>query len=242
MNSSNNKSGKQSHVPLIISGIILAGLAVGYFAIPAVNSFFKEAYNTLTSGNEDKISTWVNHLGFWGPLFIILFMTLQMFLIVIPSPLLIVVSVLAYGPWWGTFISVVAVALASTVGYFIGKYLGITVIDRLIGHRKEQKIEFYVSRYGVWAVIITRLAPVLSNDAISFVGGILRMNYLKFIGATMAGIIPLTVLIAYFGENNQRLKNGLIWTSVVSLLFLIIYIIYDRKKNPAGKTESGQKT
>ncbi len=242
VNTSENNQGKQSKLPLIISGIILAGLVISFFAIPAVNSFFKEAFNTLTSGNEDKISKWVHKLGFWGPFFIILSMTLQMFLIVIPSPLLIVVSVLAYGPYWGSVISIAAVALASTVGYFIGKYLGMAVIDRLIGHKKEQKIEFYVSRYGFWAVIITRLAPVLSNDAISFVGGILRMNYWKFMGATLTGIIPLTVLIAYFGENNQRLKSGLIWTSAISLVFFIAYVIYDRKKNPVGKENSGQKT
>ncbi len=234
MTDNNQKApAKQSKWPLIISGLIIAGVLASYFLLPGVKHFFTEAYNTLTSENEQKISNWVGQLGFWGPFFIIVAMSVQMFLIVVPSPLLIVVSVLAYGPYWGSLISVAAVALASTIGYFIGRYLGIAVIDRLIGHKKEQQIEFYVERYGFWAVVITRLAPVLSNDAISFVGGILGMNYWKFIGATLGGIIPLTVLIAYFGENNHRLKVGLIVVSAVSLVFLIVYIIYDRRKNPA---------
>ncbi len=231
----NNEGQKQSKWPLILSGIILAAIVISYFTIPEVKSFFTEAWEVLTSEDEERISSWVGELGFWGPFFIVLTMTLQMFLIVIPSPLLMVVAVLAYGPYWGVAISILAIFVASSVGYAIGKYLGKVTIDKIIGHKKEKKLEFYVERYGVWAVIITRLAPMLSNDAISFVGGILRMGYWKFIGATMAGITPLAILIAYFGENNDRLKSGLIWTSVVSLVLFIIYIIYDHKKNPVNK-------
>ncbi|HKJ78975.1 MAG TPA: TVP38/TMEM64 family protein [Prolixibacteraceae bacterium] len=234
----NTQDTKQSKKPLIISALVLAGAVASYFFIPEVNGFLNEAWNTLTSGNEEMISNWVDNLGFWGPLFIVLAMTLQMFLLVIPSPLLVVVSVLAYGPFWGSLIAISAIMVASTTGYFIGKYLGQNTIDRLIGHKKEQQLEFYVERYGSWAVFITRLTPLLSNDAISLVAGILRMNYWKFILATLAGITPLTVLIAYFGENNERLKNGLIWVSAISLVIFVAYVIFDRKKNPVNQKQN----
>ncbi len=224
------KSTKQSIWSLIVSGILIAGILVSYFAIPEVKSFFNETFNVLTSEDEGRISEWVDRLGFWGPFFIVITMTVQMFLFIIPSPLLMVVAVLAYGPYWGVAISILAIFVASSIGYAIGKYLGQVTINKIIGHKKEKKLEFYVERYGVWAVIITRLAPMLSNDAISFVGGILRMGYWKFIGATLAGITPLAILIAYFGENNDRLKSGLIWTSMISLVLFAEYIIYDHKK------------
>ncbi|KOH45415.1 TVP38/TMEM64 family protein [Sunxiuqinia dokdonensis] len=230
----NNQKGqvKQSRWPLYISLGSLLSLALLYFAVPDVNDFFKEAFETLTSDNNQRISNWVDQLGFWGPIFIILTMVLQMFLLIIPSPLLMVVSVLAYGPYWGTLISVSAVAVASSIGYFVGRYLGEVAIARLLGGDKEKQLEFYVEKYGVWAVIITRLAPFLSNDAISFVGGILRMGYWRFIGATLVGIFPLAVLVGYFGENNDRLKAGLIWVSALSLILFVSYIIYNNKKNP----------
>ena len=223
-----NKRG-QSKWSLVVSGIILAGAILSYFIIPEVNTYMKEAYFTLSSGNESRISQWVVNLGFWGPFFVILAMTLQMFFLVIPSPLLIIISILAFGPVSGTILSIIAVAIASTIGFFIGKYLGTAFITRLIGEKKEKKVSYYVDRYGVWAVVITRLTPILSNDAISFVSGILRMNYWKFIAAIFAGITPLIILIAWFGENNERLKNGLIWISAVSLILLIIYVIIDRR-------------
>ena len=232
-----NEEISQSKWPLVISGIIIVGLVGSYFLIPDVKEFVQGAFQILTSDDEQRISSWVDKLGWWGPLFIVIAMVLQMFLLVVPSPLLMVVAVLAYGPVWGAVLSIVAIFTASTIGYFIGQYLGEVTVSRLIGGKKEKKLKFYVERYGFWAVVITRLAPLLSNDAISFVGGILRMGYWKFITATLAGITPLAVLIAYFGENNDRLKTGLIWTSAISLVIFVLYIIYDRKKNPAGKAK-----
>ncbi len=81
----------------------------------------------------------------------------------------------------------------------------------------------------------TRLSPTLSNDAISIAGGILRMGYWRFIGATLAGIVPLTILFAYFGEDNQRLETGLIWISVLRLVALAGYILYDIRIRKSGK-------
>ena len=229
---------KQSKWPFFISiGLILA-VVLSYILIPDFRGFLNEAYQVLTSEDEQRISSWVNKLGWWGPVFIIFTMVAQMFLLVIPSPILMVVAVLAYGPFWGAVLSISAIFVASSVGYWIGKYLGEVTVYKLIGEKKENKLEFYVERYGIWAVIVTRLSPLLSNDAISFVGGILRMGYFRFIGATLAGIIPLTALIAYFGENNQRLKTGLIIVSVISLVILIAYIIYDRKKKPEEQKAS----
>jgi uncharacterized membrane protein YdjX (TVP38/TMEM64 family) len=58
---------------------------------------------------------------------------------------------------------------------------------------------------------------MLSNDAISFVAGLLRMGYWRFIAATLAGIAPLTIFIAIMGQSNDTLLQGLLWGSIVSL-------------------------
>ena len=101
---------------------------------------------------------------------------------------------------------------------------------KLLGAKTENKIERFIESYGFWAVIVTRLNPILSNDAISFVGGILKMNYWKFIGATLLGILPLTVFIAILGKSTETLKTGLLWGSVVSLVLFGVYIWWDKRK------------
>ena len=152
-----------------------------FFAIPSVNDFFKEAWSVLTSDDEARVKKWVEGFGWFGPVVIVLAMVIQMFLLVIPTILLMIVSTLAYGPVWGSIINFTAVIIASSVGYAIGKYLGLSFIERLVGEKTTKKITTFIENYGFWAVVITRINPFLSNDAISFVAGILKMNYWKFI-------------------------------------------------------------
>ena len=219
----------QSRWVFIISGGLLLGLFVAYFTISGFQQFVDEAVEVLTSDDQERVENWVSDFGFWGPVFIIGAMTAQMFLIVVPSVVLMVVSSLAYGPWWGSVISYVAVAIAATIAYFIGVHANNVFIDKLIGEKNEKKVENYIQKYGAWAIVLFRLSPFLSNDAISFVAGIGHLRYLKFITATSVGIIPLIAMIAYLGKDTDRLETGMIWISAATLAGFVIYYLIKRK-------------
>lgn len=220
---------KKSKAPLYISLTILAAILAAYFFIPQVKEFIDEAWAALSSGEEERIEQWVSQFGYIGPFVIIIAMILQMFLLIIPTIALMVVSILAYGPLWGSLIVFASVYSASTVGYLIGAYLGPVIVEKLIGSRTEKKIGQFIEDYGFWAIIITRLNPLLSNDAISFVAGLLRMGYWRFIGATLVGIAPLTIFIAIMGQSNDTLIQGLVWGSVVSLILFVGYVWWDKR-------------
>lgn len=221
---------KKSKAPLYISIAIVAGLVLSYFFIPGVQNFLDEAWNVLTSDDQERIKNWVSQFGWFGPVVLILTMIAQMFLLVIPTILLMVVSIIAYGPVYGSLIVLGAVYSASSVGYLIGRYFGPVIVEKVIGQKSEQKVADFLDDYGFWAVFITRLNPFLSNDAISFVGGILKMGYWKFIGATLAGISPLILYIAIIGRSTDGLKTGLLWGSLVSLVLFVAYVWWDKKK------------
>ena len=221
----------KSRLPLYLSLGVLGGVVLAYIFIPTVQEFFNEAWSVLTSDDEERIRSWVASFGWLGPWVLVLAMILQMFLLIIPSVLLMVVSILAYGPFWGSVIIFAAVFAASSVGYFIGSYFGDAVVTRIIGKKSEQKVEDFLNDYGFWAVVVTRINPFLSNDAISFVGGLLKMGYWKFIGATLLGIIPLTIFIAIMGESTESLRSGLLWGSLASLLVFGVYVWWDKRSN-----------
>ena len=224
------KQHKKSKLPFYFSIGLIVGMVACYFFVPSVQQFLDEAWQVLTSDDEEHIKSWVDGFGWYGPLVLILAMIAQMFLLVIPTILLMVVSVLAYGPLWGSVIILIAVFAASSVGYFIGRYFGQTVVMKLLGQQTENKIEQFIENYGFWAVIVTRLNPFLSNDAISFVGGMLKMGYWRFIGATMVGILPLTIFIAVLGKSTEQLKTGLFWGSLVSLIGFLGYVWRDKQR------------
>ncbi|NNE33006.1 MAG: TVP38/TMEM64 family protein [Winogradskyella sp.] len=227
-----NKDSKisKSRFPFYLSGLLFVGIVASYFIFNDVRLFFDNSWDVLTSNDEAQIKHWIDGFGWLGPIILVLAMIIQMFLLIVPTILLMVVSILAYGPYWGSLIIILSVYAASTVGYFIGRTFGQSLVLKLLGQKAETKIESFIKDYGFWAVIITRLNPFLSNDAISFVGGILKMTYWKFIGATIIGILPLTIFIAIVGKNTESLKTGMLYGSLFCIVVFFIYLYWDKRR------------
>ena len=217
-------------IPAIVT-FLLVGISAGlYFFNQDVQDFAKEGWTVLTSGDQSKVQNWISELSYWGPIIILVGFIVQMFAFVIPSWLLIVVSILAYGPWKGSALAFGGVLLASVIAYAIGSYLSEYTLQKLLGKKSEEKMKDYLDRCGFWLIAIFRLAPFLSNDTISFVAGLSTMQFRKFILATTLGITPLIGFVAYLGESSDRLKSGLMWASIVSLIGFGLYIWWDQRK------------
>jgi uncharacterized membrane protein YdjX (TVP38/TMEM64 family) len=219
-------------LPLIFTIAIFAGAAIAYIFSKPIRDFFHNAWDVLSSADRQRIEEWISKFSWWGPLVLLTLFLVQMFAFVIPSWALIVVSVRAYGPWWGSALAITGIALAATVAYVIGALLSEVTLRKLLGEHSEKKMKAYLRRYGFWLVTIFRLAPFLSNDIISYVAGLTSMTYNRFIAATLLGISPLVVLIAFLGETNERLKTGFVYISIISLAGFAAYVWWDRKHRP----------
>ncbi len=215
-------------LPLLISVSLLAILVALYFIIPSFQNFINEAFDVLTSNDQERIRKWVGQFKLAGPVVLILIMVVQMFLFVVPNVFLMMVAIISYGPIWGAVISFLGVFSSSSVGYMIGKYLGPVTVRKLMSDKVQKKTSEFIKNYGVAAIAITRISS-LSNDSLSIVAGLLKMSYQKYILATLGGITPLILLLAIYGRNGKILK-ALIWIAVISLVLLIIYIIVDKRR------------
>ncbi len=224
------ESSRSSRLPLYISLGIIAPLVGAYFFWPAFQEGVQQGWAVLRTGDQGKVAAWVAQFGYWGPVLIVLVMVAQMFLIVINNALLILVAVLAYGPWWGGLLAWTGVLVASSVGYWLGRALGEPVVQRLLGQKSADKVAGFVEEYGLGAVALARLTPIVSNDAISFVAGAARMGYWRFIGVTAAAIIPLIALLAYLGQDSGRLKTGLLWVSGVGVVLFAGYYWWRKRQ------------
>lgn len=221
-----NKNFLKKYLSFILSGSIILAMVVLYFTYPPFQDSIKEAWHVLLSEDEKRIRDYVQQFGIWGPLAIIGFIILQMFLIIFPSWLPIIVGVLAYGFWWGILINLVGVGIASTIGYFIGKQFKTVFLSE----KKYEKMKFWIDNYSFGTVVLFRISPFFSNDAISFIAGIFRMDYKRFMMATYTGMVPLSFAVAYFSNDLDRLENGLYWIGGLGAVLYGVYIYIDHKK------------
>jgi uncharacterized membrane protein YdjX (TVP38/TMEM64 family) len=66
----------------------------------------------------------------------------------------------------------------------------------------------------------------------------LKIGFLKFIRATLIGLLPLALLMAWLGESDHWLMTGLSWESAISLVAFIACILYEqRRKKPKQRNE-----
>ncbi|HEY3405593.1 MAG TPA: VTT domain-containing protein [Ohtaekwangia sp.] len=222
----------RTHSLFIGCAILLLALVACYFIFPGFQAGVNEAFDVITSNDKERIRTWVKQFGVLGPVVLILAMGVQMFMLIIPNILLFAIAIICYGPVWGGLISLAGVFLSSSLGYAIGKKLGPRAIDRFVSQKTQDKIQVFIERYGVKAVMIFRLSSI-STDSLGFVAGILEMNYKKYILATLAGVTPVIVLIAIYG-NGGRIETALIWIASISLAILFLYMFLDRHKRHAA--------
>lgn len=234
-NSSTERSRWVWSVPLALLGTLIAA----WFLWPAFQEFLREGYQVLASGEEDRIRSWVAGYGAWGFVVIYALMLMQTLIPVLPSVVAMVAAVLAWGPLKGGIVAWTGMLIAAALGYGIGRLFGPLTVDRLLGSEARHKVERQVDRYGLWAIIVARISPVLSTDAVSIVAGLVKMRFWRFMLATAAGTLPLTVLIAVLGRDIDHMKTGLIWVSVISIVAFIAWVIYDRRyRRPAPAGES----
>ncbi|MCE0484422.1 MAG: VTT domain-containing protein [Methylacidiphilales bacterium] len=125
---------------------------------------------------------------------------------------------------------IAAAIIGDQLGYFLGYKTGHAIFTREEGFffkRKhaERAHAFYV-KYGVWAVVLAKFAPVL-RTFVPFMAGVAEMSWRKYISVDILAVaawICLVVISGYvLGERAQKnLHYIVIGIALVSMLPVII--------------------
>lgn len=219
--------------------IIVLGFSI-YAFIPEVQFWTNNSFQVLLSNDKYYIKEWINAFGWVGPIILIVAMIGQMFLMIIPTTLILVVCILAYGPIWGSILGLLAIYLASSAGYLIGRTFGSNLVEKFLGSKIKTKTHCFLEKYGFWAIFMTRLNPFLSNDVISIIGGMARMNYWHFTTASLMGITPLILSIAIFGETSEGLTGLLIGSCFIFIIFCLYEFLLPKRLHFNGSERHSQ--
>jgi uncharacterized membrane protein YdjX (TVP38/TMEM64 family) len=225
---------KKFQLPLI-AWLYLGGicaLLLSYLLFAEVRQLVAQGYEMLVSNDRSAIQNWVAGFGFWGPVLIIGMMIAQTLISAVPMILVLIVAVLAYGPIWGGLLGWGGAIVAAILGYGIARVFGDALQDKFVTPGIRKIIAENVAKYGAWAILALRLSPLVPSDGVSFVAGLVRMNFLPFLGGTIGGVTPVVLAVAYFGSDFERLRTLVIGVTVVSLTALIAYIVYDKFGRP----------
>ncbi len=152
----------------------------------------------LGSVNRDQVAVWVEQAGWWGPLLIVGLITLAIVASPIPSAPIGLAAGAAYGVGTGTLLITLGAELGALIAFGLARWLGYRPIRRWLGPRVDQGLLGSQNHLMV-TVFVSRLLPFVSFDLISYAAGLSALSFWRFAIATLAGILPASAVIAWFG-------------------------------------------
>ena len=232
----NNKKTVRKYSRLLIL-LAAAVLLIVYFAVPGVNSAVTEAVAVLGSANLDKVADYIRSFGGWAMAFSFALMVFSSLIAPLPAFMITLSNAAIFGWWQGALLSWSSAMVGSALCFFLARGLGRDVIEKLAGRGALAGVEGYFQKYGTKTILICRLLPFVSFDAVSYFAGLTPIKFLPFFIATGLGQTPATIVYSYVGGmltgGAKALMIGLLCLfSLVILAGIIkqIYAEYQAKK------------
>jgi len=117
--------------------------------------------------------------------------------IAVPVTLLIIVTVLAFGPWLGFGIALVGAELSALATFGVGHGLGRSWVRRFAGRRLNQ-LSRRLAHRGILAMTTLRIVPVAPFTVVNLVAGASHIRFRDFAIGSLLGLIPGVLAIALF--------------------------------------------
>lgn len=228
---------KKTNLIRLILLLVIALVLVIYLTVPAVNSSVNQAMAVLGSANLDAVAAYIRSFGAYAMAFSFVLMVFSSLIAPLPAFMITLSNAAIFGWWQGAILSWSSAMVGAALCFFLSRGLGRDVIEKLAGRGALAGVEGYFQKYGTKTILICRLLPFVSFDAVSYFAGLTPIKFLPFFIATGLGQTPATIVYSYVGGmltgGAKALMIGLLCLfSLVILAGIVkqIYTEYQAKK------------
>ena len=182
----------------------------------------------------------------WGvPLFIAVYVARP--IVLFPASVLTILAGLAFGPWWGVALTVVASNLSTAANYGVGRYFASPTLIEQRSSALGGSIRRAIDRPFETTLIMRLVA--LPFDAVGYLAGFARLSFWPFMTGSAIGTIAGTIAFVLFGASIESLDEGspsldvrLIAASVALTLAGVAVARWLRARNPVSTGASTGET
>lgn len=161
-------------------------------------------------------------------------------LLAVPVTLLLVVTILAFGPWFGALSALTGSLLSAITLFGLGRVLGSYRIRRLAGSRVEHLSRRMAER-GLWAVLLVRILPIAPFSVINLIAGASSVSWRHFVLGTVVGMLPGIAIMATFVSGLEKAVREPSWQAF-SMVGLIVAAAWAGVWYVSSRLQSRQST
>ncbi len=194
------------------------------------------------------------YVTFFTPLMVSTPEAFNFFTLVLFAPLVFPIFNFDYGIFLAGLVGGTGEVVGGVIGFYIARFVGRPVIERwenkaIVMEKEEHtsdggrirrtfdKIVIYIlgdavliadqwiTRYGFWAVLVTRLTPLIPFDFISYGVGLTKVKFRTFIIPTVIGGYPRAFMYCFFGAKLLLYLNYATFGNPYTLFFIIVAMV-----------------
>jgi len=146
-----------------------------------------------------RFANWVEGLGVWGPVALIVGYAIATVAFV-PGSLLTLGAGAIFGLLQGVVYVFLGASIGATLAFLVSRYVARSAIEhRLAGNEKFAAIDDAVGAQGLKIVMLLRLSPVFPFNALNYGLGLTKVSLRDYVVAHI-GMLPGTLLYVYYGK------------------------------------------
>ena len=224
---------------LLLLALCFAGIV--YLAVPSVNDWINHAASVLGSANVDAVIEYIRSYGSYAMVFSFFLMVFSSLIAPLPAFMITLSNAAIFGWWQGAILSWSSAMVGAALCFLVARGLGRDVVEKFAGKGALASVEGYFEKYGTKTILVCRLLPFVSFDAVSYFAGLTPLKFLPFFIATGIGQTPATIVYSYVGGmltgGARIMMTGLLCLFAISILVTIIKQVYtDRQAKKAAQT------
>ncbi len=224
---------------------VLAILCLVYFLVPSVNAYVNQVASVLGSANVDTVVAFIRSYGAYAMAFSFALMVFQSAIAPLPAFLITFANAAIFGWWQGAILSWSSSMAGAALCFYLARALGRDTVEKYAGKGALASVEGYFEKYGSRTILVCRLLPFVSFDAISYFAGLTPIKFWPFFIATGVGQLPATIIYSYVGGmltgGVKYFVTALLCIFSLGILVMIVRRIYmERQEKKKQAMEAAQ--
>lgn len=214
-------------------GVIVLVLMIYFFVTP-IKVMINQMIFYLSSLDIDSLKQYILSYGALAPIISFILMIVQSVAAPLPAFLITFANAALFGWVWGAVLSWSSAMAGAALCFFIAKFLGRDVVEKLTSKYAIDSIDKFFDKYGKYTILVCRLLPFISFDIVSYAAGLTSMEFLPFFIATGIGQLPATIVYSYVGGmltgGRKLFVTGLLILFALTIVIYMLRKIYNEKK------------
>ena len=199
---------------IAIIAVLVGAFLLAYFLIPGFGFSIRYIINILSHGDLQRLKWYLLSFGAWAAVVSASIMIFQSVLAPLPAFVVTLTNGLLFGAVWGTLLSWSSSMAGAVLCFYIARLAGRPAVEHFVSNKGINYVERFFKRYGNNSVLIARLIPVVSFDAVSYVAGITSISFWGFFWASAIGELPATIVYSWLGQNISTVAKFGLWAFV----------------------------